>query len=151
MNFTRPTGTRPALLTFSEVETFLHEFGHALHGMLANATYGSLSGTNVYRDFVELPSQIMENWAVEKAFLDRFAVHYETGEKIPAELVAKIKASGNFLAGYYSLRQLSFGFLDMAWHTLEKPFDGDVKQFEEAAWRKTQIFPVIEEVCMSTQ
>ncbi|SHF42040.1 peptidyl-dipeptidase Dcp [Mariniphaga anaerophila] len=151
MNFTRPTETKPALLTFSEVETFLHEFGHALHGMLANTTYPSLSGTNVYRDFVELPSQIMENWAVEKDFLDRFAIHYQTGEKIPAELVEKIKASENFLAGYLSIRQLSFGYLDMAWHTLEKPFDGNVKEFEEKAWKKTQIFPVIEQACMSTQ
>jgi peptidyl-dipeptidase Dcp len=151
MNFTRPTETRPALLTFNEVETFMHEFGHALHGMLANATYSSLSGTNVYRDFVELPSQIMENWAVEKEFLDRFATHYKTGEKIPAELVKKIKTSQNYLAGYLSVRQLSFGYLDMAWHTLEKPFADEVKQFEEEAWKKTQIFPVIDETCMSTQ
>ncbi|MDD4225903.1 MAG: M3 family metallopeptidase [Mariniphaga sp.] len=151
MNFTRPTETKPALLTFNEVETFLHEFGHALHGILANSTYSSLSGTNVYRDFVELPSQIMENWAVEKDFLDRFASHYQSGEKIPAELVDKIKASENFLAGYLSVRQVSFGYLDMAWHTLENPFDGDVKQFEESAWKRTQIFPVIDEACMSTQ
>jgi len=151
MNFTRPTKTKPALLTFSEVTTLLHEFGHALHGMLANSTYSSLSGTSVYRDFVELPSQILENWAVEKEFLDRFATHYETGEPIPAELVEKIKASQNYLAGYTSIRQLSFGYLDMAWHTLEKPFDGNVKYFEEDAWKKTQIFPVIDEVCMSTQ
>ncbi len=151
MNFTRPTETKPALLTFSEVETFLHEFGHSLHGMLANSTYSSLSGTNVYRDFVELPSQIMENWAVEKDFLDRFAVHYKTGEKIPTSLVMKIVDSQNFLAGYLSVRQLSFGYLDMAWHTIEKPYDGDVKTFEEEAWRKTQIFPTIDEVCMSTQ
>ncbi len=151
MNFTRPTETKPALLTFDEVETFMHEFGHALHGMLANSTYSSLSGTSVYRDFVELPSQIMENWAVEKAFLDRFAVHYETGEKIPEELVQKIVDSQNYLAGYLSIRQLSFGYLDMAWHTLEKPFDGNVKDFEENAWEKAQIFPRINEVCMSTQ
>jgi peptidyl-dipeptidase Dcp len=151
MNFTRPTESKPALLTFSEVETFMHEFGHALHGMLANATYSSLSGTSVYRDFVELPSQILENWAVEKEFLDRFAKHYETGEKIPVELVEKIKASQNYLAGYLSVRQLSFGYLDMAWHTLTKPFEGEVKTFEENAWKKTQIFPVIDEVCMSTQ
>jgi len=151
MNFTRPTETKPALLTFSEVETFLHEFGHALHGMLANSTYSSLSGTSVYRDFVELPSQIMENWAVEKDFLDRFAVHYKTGEKIPAELVKKIVDSQNYLAGYLSVRQLSFGYLDMAWHTLEKPFNGAVKDFEDKAWTKTQIFPSIEKSCMSTQ
>ncbi len=151
MNFTRPTETKPALLTFDEVETFMHEFGHALHGMLADSTYQSLSGTNVYRDFVELPSQIMENWAVEKTFLDRFAVHYQTGEKIAAELVQKIVDSQNYLAGYLSIRQLSFGYLDMAWHSLEKPFEGIVKDFEEKAWRKTQIFPRIDEVCMSTQ
>ena len=151
MNFTRPTESKPALLTFSEVKTFMHEFGHALHGMLADATYSSLSGTNVYRDFVELPSQILENWAVEKEFLDRFAKHYKTGEKIPVELVEKIKASQNYLAGYLSVRQLSFGYLDMAWHTLTEEFNGDVKSFEEKAWKKTQIFPVIDEVCMSTQ
>jgi len=151
MNFTRPTKTKPALLTFSEVETFMHEFGHALHGILANATYSSLSGTNVYRDFVELPSQIMENWAVEKTFLDRFAKHYQTDEKIPGELVEKIKASRNFLAGYNSVRQLSFGYLDMSWHTLTKTFDGNIKTFEEKAWKKTRIFPVIEGACMSTQ
>ena len=151
MNFTRPTETKPALLTFEEVETLMHEFGHALHGMLANSTYSSLSGTSVFRDFVELPSQIMENWAVEKDFLDRFAVHYKTGEKIPAELVKKIVDSQNYLAGYLSIRQLSFGYLDMAWHTLDLPFDGNVKDFEENAWAKTRIFPIIPEVCMSTQ
>lgn len=151
MNFTRPTGTKPALLTFNEFETFLHEFGHALHGILANSTYSSLSGTSVYRDFVELPSQILENWAVEKEYLDRFARHYESREPIPAYLVERIKASQNFLAGYLSIRQLSFGYLDMAWHTLEEPFTGDVKQFEEEAWKKTQIFPVIDKVAMSTQ
>ena len=151
MNFTRPTETKPALLTFDEVETLMHEFGHALHGMLANSTYSSLSGTSVYRDFVELPSQIMENWAVEKDFLDRFAVHYKTDEKIPAELVKKIVDSQNYLAGYLSIRQLSFGYLDMAWHTLDLPFEGNVKDFEENAWAKTRIFPIIPEVCMSTQ
>jgi peptidyl-dipeptidase Dcp len=151
MNFTRPTESKPALLTFDEVETLMHEFGHALHGMLANSTYQSLSGTNVYRDFVELPSQIMENWAVEKQFLDRFAVHYQTGDKIPAELVQKIVDAQNYLAGYLSIRQLSFGYLDMAWHTQEKPFSGNVKEFEENAWAKTRIFPVSDEVCMSVQ
>ena len=151
MNFTRPTETKPALLTFNEVETFMHEFGHALHGMLADVNYASLSGTSVYRDFVELPSQIMENWAVEKDFLDRFAEHYNSGEKIPVSLVNKIKESQNYLAGYLSVRQLSFGYLDMAWHTLREPFDGVVKEFEEEAWEKTRLFPVIDEVCMSTQ
>ncbi len=151
MNFTRPTETLPALLTFTEVETFMHEFGHALHGMLANSIYSSLSGTNVYRDFVELPSQIMENWAVEKEFLDKFARHYKTGEKIPEELVKKIIDSQNYLAGYLSIRQLSFGYLDMKWHTLENPFNGDVKEFEENAWAKTRIFDIIPGVCMSAQ
>lgn len=151
MNFTKATATKPALLTFDELETFMHEFGHALHGMLANSNYATLSGTNVYRDFVELPSQIMENWAVEKEFLDRFAVHYQTGEKIPAELVQKIVDAQNYQAGYLSIRQLSFGYLDMAWHTLEKPFTGSVKTFEENTWSKTRIFPVIDDVCMSTQ
>ncbi|MFV0268766.1 MAG: M3 family metallopeptidase [Draconibacterium sp.] len=151
MNFTRPTETKPALLTFYEVETLMHEFGHALHGMLANSTYGSLSGTSVYRDFVELPSQIMENWATQKEFLDRFAKHYQTGETIPAELVQKIVDSQNYLAGYLSIRQLSFGYLDMAWHTLEKPYTGSVKDFEEQAWKKTQIFSAVNGVCMSTQ
>lgn len=151
MNFTKPTATKPALLTFDEVETFMHEFGHALHGMLSNSTYSNLSGTNVYRDFVELPSQIMENWAVEKEFLDRFAVHYETDEKIPADLVKKIVDAQNYQAGYISIRQLSFGYLDMAWHTLEQPFTGSVKTFEENAWSKTRIFPIIPEVCMSAQ
>ncbi len=151
MNFTQPTETKPALLTFDEVNTFLHEFGHALHGLFANSTYSSLSGTNVYRDFVELPSQIMENFAVEKEFLDRFAKHYKTGETIPEELVEKIKASENFMAGSLSIRQLSFGYLDMAWHTLTEAYTGDVKEFDEKAWKKTQLYPVIDEVCMSTQ
>ncbi len=151
MNFTKPTATKPALLTFREVETFLHEFGHALHGMFANSTYASLSGTNVYRDFVELPSQIMENWATEKEFLDRFAVHYETGEKIPAHLVEKIKAANNFHAGYSSVRQLSFGFLDMAWHTVTQPVEETPEAFENKAWEKTLLFDHIEGTCMSTQ
>lgn len=149
MNFTRPTETKPALLTFDEFTTFLHEFGHALHGMLTKCTYESLSGTSVYRDFVELPSQIMENWGVEKEFLDGFAVHYKTGEKIPADLIKKIKDSENFNAAYGCLRQLSFGYLDMAWHTLEKPFEGDVLTFEKNAMATTQILPVVYESGMS--
>jgi peptidyl-dipeptidase Dcp len=151
MNFTRPTDSNPSLLTFNEFRTFLHEFGHALHGMLSKTTYSNLSGTSVYRDFVELPSQIMENWAVEKEFLDRFAVHYETGEKIPADLVQRIKDSENFNTGSATLRQLSFGYLDMNWHTLEAPYQGDLKDFEEEAMKKTQLFPHVKGVAMSTQ
>lgn len=146
MNFTRPTETEPALLTYDEVEIFLHEFGHALHGMLSDCDYASLSGTNVYRDFVELPSQIMENWLSEKAFLDRFAVHYKTGEKLPDSLIKNISDAQNYLAGYLCVRQLSFGFLDMAWHTLDKPFSGDFLQFERKAIAPTQLFPLVEGV-----
>lgn len=149
MNFTRATDNEPALLTFDEVETFLHEFGHGLHGMLANSTYETLSGTNVARDFVELPSQVMENWLTEKEFLDRFAIHYKTGEKIPAELVSKLIDASNFNAGYLCYRQLSFGYLDMAWHTLQTPFDGDVKEFENGAMAKTALLPVVEGTNMS--
>ncbi|MEI8086394.1 MAG: M3 family metallopeptidase [Paludibacter sp.] len=149
MNFTRPTETKPALLTFDEVNTFLHEFGHALHGMLTKCTYESLSGTNVYRDFVELPSQVMENWASEKEFLDGFAVHYQTGEKIPAEYIKKIKASENFNIAYFCLRQLSFCYLDMAWHTIEKPFDGDAISYEKEAMASTQILPQVNNTAMS--
>ena len=150
MNFTRPTETKPALLTFDEVETFLHEFGHALHGMLARSTYETLSGTSVYRDFVELPSQIMENWLVEKEYLDKFAFHYQTGEKMPAELVRKIVDAANYNTGYLTLRQLSFGYLDMAWHTLKQPFNGDVREFEQKAMRPVQLLPVVPETSMST-
>lgn len=151
MNFTKPTQDKPALLTFDEVETFLHEFGHSLHGMFANSTYQSLSGTNVYWDFVELPSQIMENFAIEKEFLHTFARHYQTGELIPDELVQRIVDSSNFNAAYACLRQVSFGLLDMAWYTRHTPFEGDVKAYEKAAWEKAQVLPVVEEACMSTQ
>ncbi len=151
MNFTRPTENKPALLSMDEFTTFLHEFGHALHGMLAKSTYESLSGTNVYRDFVELPSQLLENWATEKEYLDGFATHYKTGEKIPAALIEKIKASENFNVGYFCIRQLSFGLLDMAWHTQTTLFEGDVIPFERKAWSTTQILPTIEGTCMSTQ
>lgn len=150
MNFTRPTDTKPALLTFDEVETFLHEFGHALHGMMAKTTYGTLSGTNVYRDFVELPSQIMENWLIEKEYLDKFAFHYQTGEKMPEELLQKIVDASNYNTGYLTLRQLSFGYLDMAWHSLETSFDGDVRTFEQKAMARVQLLPVVSEACMST-
>ncbi len=144
MNFTRPTEDKPALLTYNEVETFLHEFGHALHGMLANTTYASMSGTSVYRDFVELPSQFMENYMGEKEFLDTFAAHYETGEKIPAELVEKIKESANYNVGYGCLRQVSFGLLDMAYHTLTEPIEGELIEFERNAIEKAQVLPTVE-------
>ena len=149
MNFTKPTETKPSLLTFDELETFLHEFGHSLHGMLAEGKYESLNGTNVYRDFVELPSQIMENWATEKEFLDLWAEHYETGEKIPAELVGKIVAAQNYLAAYANVRQLSFGITDMAWHTLKEPYAGDVVAFETSSMAPTQVLPVVEGTAMA--
>lgn len=151
MNFTKPTANQPALLTFDEVNTFLHEFGHALHGIFANSTFESLSGTSVYRDFVELPSQLMENFATTKEFLSTFATHYKTGELIPDELIQKIIDSSNFNVAYACLRQLSFGFLDMAWYTLEEPYNGDVKTFEKEAWAETQLLPELEEACMSVQ
>lgn len=149
MNFTKPTETTPSLLTFDEMETFLHEFGHALHGMLGEGRYESLTGTSVYRDFVELPSQIMENWATEKEFLDLWAVHYETGEPIPAEIVDRIVAAQNYLAAYANVRQLSFGMTDMAWHTLTEPFEGDVERFEVASMAPTQVMPVIAGTAMA--
>ena len=149
MNFTRPTETKPALLTYDELTTFLHEFGHALHGMLTKCTYESLSGTSVYRDFVELPSQILENWAPEKEFLDGFAVHYETGEKIPAELIQKIRDAENFNTGYLCLRQLSFCYLDMAWHGLAQPYDGDIIEFEQSAMSRTKLLPTVPETAMA--
>ena len=151
MNFTKPSADKPALLTFSEVNTFLHEFGHALHGMFANTTYQSLSGTNVYWDFVELPSQIMENFAIEKEFLNTFAKHYETGEDIPEEMIQRIVDASNFNVAYACLRQLSFGLLDMAWYTRTEPFEGDVRSYEKEAWKKTQILPDIAEKCMTVQ
>lgn len=150
MNFTRPTETKPSLLTFDEVNTLLHEFGHALHGMFAEGKYASLSGTNVYRDFVELPSQLMENWLTEKEFLDLIAVHYETGEKIPQELIRKLVDASNFNTGYFCCRQLSFGMLDMAWHTQNEPFEGDVIAFEKQAWARTVIVPEVPGTLMSS-
>lgn len=149
-NFTRPTEMEPSLLTFNEVHTFLHEFGHALHGMLSKCTYPSVSGTNVYRDFVELPSQIMENWLTEKEWLDQVAVHYQTGEKVPETLVNKLIDARNFQAGYVSERQLSFGMNDMAWHSIDKPFEGDVIAFEKSAMQRTELFPDVPGSCMST-
>ena len=149
-NFTKPTSKEPSLLTFDEVNTFLHEFGHCLHGIFALGTYQSISGTSVYRDFVELPSQIMENFATEKEFLDMFAVHYKTGEKIPQELIDKLIASQRYLAGYMSVRQLSFGMIDMAWHTITSPYTGDVIAMEKNAIAKTELMPVVENSVMTT-
>ena len=151
MNFTKPSDSQPALLTFSEVNTFLHEFGHALHGMFANTTYQSLSGTNVYWDFVELPSQIMENFAIEKEFLNTFAKHYETGENIPEEMIQRLVDASNFNVAYACLRQLSFGLLDMAWYTRTEPFEGDVRTYEKQAWSQAQVLPSCEETCMTVQ
>ncbi|MCW0481541.1 M3 family metallopeptidase [Gaoshiqia sediminis] len=149
-NFTKPTETRPSLITFEEVTTFLHEFGHALHGMLSQCQYGSTSGTSVFWDFVELPSQIHENWAYEKEWLDRFAVHYETSERLPEELIQKLVAAKNFQAGYFSERQLSFGMLDLAYYTQEKPIDEPVSNFETKALAPTELFDPVEGSLMST-
>lgn len=151
MNFTKPSEEKPALLTFSEVNTFLHEFGHALHGMFADTTYQSMSGTNVYWDFVELPSQIMENFAIEKEFLHTFAKHYQTGEHIPEEWIQRLIDASNFNVAYACLRQLSFGLLDMAWYTRTEPFEGDVRSYEKQAWQKAQVLPGVEETCMTVQ
>ncbi len=149
-NFTPSTENKPSLLTFNEVTTLFHEFGHALHGMLANTTYPSLSGTSVYWDFVELPSQVLENWCYEKEALELFAHHYETGELIPMELVEKIKASATFQEGMATLRQLSFGLLDMAWHGQDPAQIKDVKAFENQAFEGTQFYPDTPKTCMST-
>lgn len=151
MNFTKPTPDKPALLTFSEVTTFLHEFGHALHGMFANTRFKSMSGTNVYWDFVELPSQIMENFAIEKEFLNTFARHYQTHEPLPEALIQRIIDAANFNVAYACLRQVSFGLLDMAWYTRRTPFEGDVRTYEREAWKRAQILPQVEETCMSVQ
>jgi peptidyl-dipeptidase Dcp len=148
-NFTPPTETKPSLLTFNEVTTLFHEFGHALHGMLANTTYPSLSGTSVYWDFVELPSQVMENWCYEPEALALFAKHYETGEIIPQEYVEKIKESASFLEGMATLRQLSFGILDMTYHGKSQTI-ADVKAFEKQAMEGTSLYPDVAENCMST-
>jgi peptidyl-dipeptidase Dcp len=148
-NFTRPSDTRPSLLSFNELTTFLHEFGHSLHGILTKCTFESLSGTNVARDFVELPSQFMENFAFEKEWLDTWAVHYLTGEKIPYEIISNIKEASTFNEGYSCYRQLSFGFLDMAWHTITKPVETNISEFESIAMAKTEMFPPIEGSNMS--
>ncbi len=142
-NFTKPTPKQPSLLTFNEVTTLFHEFGHALHGMLANGTYASLSGTSVFWDFVELPSQVLENWTYEKECLDLFAKHYKTGEPIPAELVQRIKDSANFMVGYGTIRQIGLARLDMAWHNLHDPNITDVGTFEQQALLETELLPYV--------
>jgi peptidyl-dipeptidase Dcp len=149
-NFTPSTETKPSLLTFNEVTTLFHEFGHGLHGMLANTTYPSLSGTSVYWDFVELPSQVMENWCYEKEALQLFAKHYETGEVIPMELIQKIKESATFQEGMQTMRQLSFGLLDMSWHGTDPSNITDVKAYETKAFEGTNLYPDTPETCMST-
>lgn len=150
MNFNRPTGDKPALLTPYEVETFLHEFGHSLHGLLANTRYRSLSGTSVYRDFVELPSQFNENYLTEKEFLDSFACHYQTGDPISQNLIDKLTASSRYGAAYACLRQLMFGYIDMAWHTITQPVDDPV-ELELNAYRDVAIFPYVEGTLVSPQ
>lgn len=151
MNLTKPTTEKPSLLTLREVETFLHEFGHALHSIFSKVHYKALSGTNVLRDFVELPSQLMENFAVEPDFLHTFAFHYKTGEPLPDLLIQRICDSRNFNCGYACIRQLSFCMLDMAYHTLEKPIEEDIMNFERKAWEKAQLLPVMPETNMSVQ
>ena len=148
-NFTKPTNSKPSLLTFNEVTTLFHEFGHGLHGMLANTVYCSLSGTSVYRDFVELPSQIMENWCYERECLEIFAKHYETGENIPIEYINKIIESSTFLQGMHTIRQLYLGFLDMSWHSLDPTSIDSVKKHETKSVQKTQILPDNKEICTS--
>ncbi|MEQ9581872.1 MAG: M3 family metallopeptidase, partial [Arenibacter sp.] len=149
-NFTKPTASKPSLLTFNEVTTLFHEFGHGLHGMLADTVYPGLSGTSVYWDFVELPSQIMENWCYEKEALELFATHYQTGEAIPMELVQKIKDSATFQEGMATLRQISFGLLDMSWHGTDPSGINNVKEQEVKAFEQTDLYPECPETCMST-
>ena len=151
MNLTKPTEDKPALLTLGEVETFLHEFGHSLHGMFANTRFESLSGTNVWWDFVELPSQFMENYAIEKEFLRTFAFHYQTGEPMPDELIQRIVKSRNFMAASACLRQVSFGLLDMAYYTKKDAFDEDIIAFEKKAWKKAILGEQLKNTCMTVQ
>ena len=151
MNLTKPTEGKPALLTLGEVETFLHEFGHSLHGMFANTRFESLSGTNVWWDFVELPSQFMENYAVEKEFLRTFAFHYETGEPLPDELINRIVKSRNFMVASACLRQVSFGLLDMAYYTKKDEFTDDIIPFEKKAWEKAILGKQRTDTCMTVQ
>ena len=151
MNLTKPTEEKPALLTLGEVETFLHEFGHSLHGMFANTRFESLSGTNVWWDFVELPSQFMENFAIEKEFLRTFAFHYKTGEPLPDELIDRIVKSRNYNVAYACMRQVSFGLLDMAYYTKKEEFTDDIIPFEKKAWEKAMILPQLPDTCMTVQ
>ena len=151
MNFTKPTEEKPALLTLGEVETFLHEFGHSLHGMFANTRFESLSGTNVWWDFVELPSQFMENFAIEKEFLRTFAFHYQTGEPLPDELIERIIRSRNYNVAYACMRQVSFGLLDMAYYTKKEPFTDDIIPFEKKAWEKARVTEQLPDTCMTVQ
>ena len=151
MNLTKPTEEKPALLTLGEVETFLHEFGHSLHGMFANTRFESLSGTNVWWDFVELPSQFMENFAIEKEFLRTFAFHYKTGEPLPDELIDRIVKSRNYNVAYACMRQVSFGLLDMAYYTKKEEFTDDIMPFEKKAWEKAMILPQLPDTCMTVQ
>ena len=151
MNLSKPTEERPALLTLGEVETFLHEFGHSLHGMFANTRFESLSGTSVWWDFVELPSQFMENFAIEKEFLRTFAFHYQTGEPIPDELIARIVKSRNYNVAYACMRQVSFGLLDMAYYTKKDEFNEDIIPFEKKAWAKAMVVPQLPDTCMTVQ
>ena len=151
MNLSKPTEERPALLTLGEVETFLHEFGHSLHGMFANTRFESLSGTSVWWDFVELPSQFMENFAIEKEFLRTFAFHYQTGEPIPDELIARIVKSRNYNVAYACMRQVSFGLLDMAYYTKNDEFNEDIIPFEKKAWAKAMVVPQLPDTCMTVQ
>ena len=151
MNLTKPTPEKPALLTLGEVETFLHEFGHSLHGMFANTRFESLSGTNVWWDFVELPSQFMENYSVERDFLRTFAFHYQTGEPLPDELIRRIVKSRNFMAATACLRQVSFGLLDMAYYTQKEAFTGDIIPFEKNAWKKAILGKQLPDTCMTVQ
>ena len=151
MNLSKPTEERPALLTLGEVETFLHEFGHSLHGMFANTRFESLSGTSVWWDFVELPSQFMENFAIEKEFLRTFAFHYQTGEPIPDELIARIVKSRNYNVAYACMRQVSFGLLDMAYYTKKDEFNEDIIPFEKKAWAKAMVAPQLPDTCMTVQ
>ena len=151
MNFTKPTAERPSLLTLSEVQTLLHEFGHALHELFSNVRFASLSGTNVWQDFVELPSQFMENYATQREFLRLFAFHYQTGEPLPDALISRVVRSRTFLAAYSCMRQVCYGLLDMAYYSLKEPLEGDMKTFEKAAWREAYVTEQLPDTCMTVQ